>query len=276
MSSVIRTVSAATLLMLLASSPRAEAAVQDLKDEVNAAAVDAASVTARRGYDLTAPFRTYAADATGRVTIYGEEVDLFELRLSSESAVASVQYTGYIRVINDLAPLPIGSRLDALTGVFTWNPGVGFIHAYDLVFVRWQQGRAIARQEVRFVLSPKGSGLVGPQIVIDTPTKQADVGQPFVLAGWALDLDAPVGTGVDTLHVWAYPLTGAPPVFAGVTAYGGERADVGAIFGDRFAKSGYSLTVQGLVPGNYDLAVFAWSTAVGGFVPAKVVRVTVR
>jgi hypothetical protein len=36
------------------------------------------------------------------------------------------------------------------------------------------------------------------------------------------------------------------------------------------------LIVQGLTHGNYDLAVFAWSTEKGNFVPAKVVRITVR
>ena len=49
---------------------------------------------------------------------------------------------------------------------------------------------ALARQDVRVVLQAKGSGFVGPQVVIDTPTSQADVGQPFVLAGWAADLNA--------------------------------------------------------------------------------------
>jgi hypothetical protein len=36
------------------------------------------------------------------------------------------------------------------------------------------------------------------------------------------------------------------------------------------------MVVDGLAPGTYDLAVFAWSTAKGGFVPARVVRVAVR
>ena len=46
--------------------------------------------------------------------------------------------------------------------------------------------------------------------------------------------------------------------------------------GDQFRESGFGLNVQGLPPGSYDLAVFAWSNVSGGFVPAKVVRVTVR
>jgi hypothetical protein len=76
--------------------------------------------------------------------------------------------------------------------------------------------------------------------------------------------------------VWAYPLAGGDPIFVGAASYGGARADVAALHGDRFKPSGYSLTVRGLPPGNYDLAVFAWSTAAGGFAPAKTVRVTVR
>ena len=132
------------------------------------------------------------------------------------------------------------------------------------------------RRDVRIVLQPKGSGAVGPQVVIDTPRSQQDVGQPFVLAGWAADLDAAQGTGIATLHAWAYPLAGGPPVFLGATAYGGARPDVAAVHGDQFEASGFGLQVQGLTPGNYDLAVFAWSTERADFVPARTVRVTVR
>ncbi len=42
------------------------------------------------------------------------------------------------------------------------------------------------------------------------------------------------------------------------------------------SSSGFGLVVQGLAHGHYDLAVFAWSTAITDFVPATVVRVTVR
>ena len=108
------------------------------------------------------------------------------------------------------------------------------------------------------------------------PRSQQDVAQPFVLAGWAADLNAASGTGIATLHVWAYPLTGGPPVFLGATAYGGARPDVAALQGQQFEASGFELAVQGLIPGNYDLAVFAWSTERADFVAARTVRVTVR
>jgi hypothetical protein len=97
-----------------------------------------------------------------------------------------------------------------------------------------------------------------------------------MLGGWAADLAADGDSGVSGIHVWAYPLNGGAPVFVGAAAYGGGRPDVAAVHGDQFRNSGYGIFVQGLTPGNYDLAVFAWSTEAGDFVPAKVVRVTVR
>jgi hypothetical protein len=244
---------------------------------VNRAALEPAVISGRRGFALDAPLRRFRPDASGLVTVHAEEIDRIELHLADAQSTASrSRYRGYLRAGADLLPLPIGSSLDAATGEITWQPGVGFVGAYDFVFIRSADGHAVARQEVRIVLHPKASGYVGSQIVIDTPTRQQDVGQPFVLAGWAIDLDDQVGTGIDTLHVWAYPLAGGDPIFVGAAAYGGARPDVAALHGNRFKGSGFSLTVQGLAPGNYDLAVFGWSTAAGGFAPAKTVRVTVR
>lgn len=153
-----------------------------------------------------------------------------------------------------------------------WQPGVAFVGTYDLVFARLAGGEPVARRDVRVVLNPKNSNRVGPQVVID-------VADGRHLAGWAVDLDSQVDTGVDTLHVWAYPVDAGrrgEPVFVGVAEYGGTRPDVAAVYGERFANSGYGLGVEGLSPGTYDLAVFAYSTVKGGFVPARTVRVTVR
>ena len=258
----------------------ADAAREPVQDDIRRATPDTTVITGRRGFDLEAPLRRFRPDATGVVTVQAEEVDRIELHLagamSNGVTAARGGYAGYLRAGGGLMALPVGSSLDPSTGELTWQPGVGFVGTYDFVFVRSTDGHAVARQEVRIVLNPKASGRVGPQVVIDTPTRQQDVGQPFVLAGWAVDLDDGIGTGIDALHVWAYPLAGGDPIFAGAAAYGGARPDVAALHGDRFKASGYSLTVGGLIPGNYDLAVFAWSTAAGGFVPAKVVRVTVR
>ena len=237
------------------------------------APLDGAAIVGRRGWDLSSVVETFTAGASGRVVVRSEEVNRVEFALGEADGA---RYTGYLRTSEGLVRLPIGSHLDATTGVFTWAPGVGFVGAYDLVFVRWTGAQPVSRQEVRIILAAKGSGAVGPQVVIDAPRSQQDVAQPFVLGGWAADLNATEGTGIATVHAWAYPLAGGPPVFLGATAYGGARPDVAAVHGDEFRDSGFGLVVQGLAHGHYDLAVFAWSTEVADFVPAKVVRVTVR
>jgi len=233
--------------------------------------LDSTPIQGRRGWSLHAPWRRYDVEAAGgRVLVHGQELERFELQLND---VAGSRFSGYLRIGGTLQPLPIGSRLNAATGVFTWSPGVGFVGAYDLVFVRGAAGQPIARQEVRIVLRAKGSG---PEVVIDTPTSLQPVDRPFVVAGWAADLEAVAGTGIDTLHVWAYPLTGGAPVFLGAASPSGTRPDVAAAYGDQFADSGYGLLVQGLDPGSYDLAVFGWSAARADFLPARLVRITVR
>ena len=210
----------------------------------------------------------------GRAVIRGEEIDRFELALGEH---AGAHYTGHLRVGEALAPLPVGfaagrddwrsspgRRASVLSGATTWCSCGG------------RERGPSARHEVRIILAPKGSGHVGVQVAIDIPRSQQAVEQPFVLAGWAADLDAAAGTGIDTLHVWAYPATGGAPVFLGTPTLGGARPDVAAVHGEQFREAGFALTVQGLFPGTYDLAVFPWSNVTGGFAPPNVVRVTVR
>jgi hypothetical protein len=247
-----------------------------LGDAINSAPLDRTAILARRGFDLNAPLQSFSGGASGQATIHSEELDRIELQLKPGG-----RYTGYMRVGAEIGPLPIGSHLDPRTGVFTWAPGVGFVRGYDLVFLRCAGSvpAACVRQEARIVLHPKQRNRVGAKVVIDLPGSgqpDSSIAQPFDVAGWAIDSDAVLGTGIETLHVWAYPTSGADPIFIGATAYGGARPDVAAIFGEQFRNSGYGLTVDALPPGTYDLAVFAWSTVTGGFVPAKTVRVTVR
>jgi hypothetical protein len=234
-------------------------------DDVSAAVLDGSAIEARRGYSLDVPFRRYEAGPDGRVTIQSEELDRIEMKTNGATA-------GYLVTAAGLRPLPIGSTLDASTGDFVWQPGVGFVGSYDLAFVGTRGGRA-TRQDVRVVLHSKGSNRVGPQVVVDIAPRP---GAGQIVAGWAADLDAHDGTGIDTIHVWAYPRAGGDPMFVGEASIGGARPDVAAVYGDRFLNSGYGLRVKGLDAGTYDLAVFAWSTAKRGWLPAKVVAIEIK
>jgi hypothetical protein len=240
--------------------------------EVEALPVDRQALIARRGWNPDNPWRAFATGVANRAVIRGQELDRFELWLGAGS---QDMYRGFLRVGSALEPLPIGSTFDPEMKVFTWAPGVGFVGAYDLVFVRTTSTGPDARREVRIILAPSGSGHVGTQVNIDTPRASAAVDQPFTLAGWAADLDAVAGTGIDTLHAWAYPVSGGPPAFVGAATPCCERPDVAAIHGDQFRSSGFALAVDGLSPGTYDLAIFPWSTVTGGFAAAKTVRIKV-
>jgi hypothetical protein len=239
-----------------------------LESELDGAARDQASIEARRGYSTDTPMRRYRAGADGRVTVQAEELDRLELQTNGATA-------GYLIAGSSLRPLPIGSRLDPATGTFVWQPGVGFVGAYDLAFVR-HTGDRVLRQDVRIVLNPKGSNRVGPQLFVDLKPGPNEDATEAIVAGWAADLDSADGTGIQMIHVWAYPRNGGAPIFVADAAYGGTRPDVAAVFGDNFRDSGFGLRVQGLPPGEYNLALFPWSTARHAWLPATVVPITVR
>jgi hypothetical protein len=111
-----------------------------------------------------------------------------------------------------------------------------------------------------------------PVMSLDSPVNNATVQGEFILGGWAIDLGAPTGSGVDALHVWAWPTTGAAPTWVGAFSTGGARADVGAAFGAQFAPSGFTTLVT-LQPGTWDLVVYARSTVSGTFNNSRVARV---
>jgi bacillolysin len=118
-----------------------------------------------------------------------------------------------------------------------------------------------------------------PLLFIDTPGQNTTQARPFTIMGWAIDLGTAAGTGIDTIHIWAFPVNGLPAIFVGAAQYGMSRPDIGAAFRDaRFNNSGFSLTVSGanLVPGTYDVVVFGRSTVTAAFTVSRVVRVSVQ
>ena len=114
-----------------------------------------------------------------------------------------------------------------------------------------------------------------PFMNLEAPSDGATVGTSFIVGGWALDLSAASGTtGVDAVHVWAFPTSGAAPIFVGAD-YGGSRPDVGAVFGPAFTNSGFHLDVTNFPPGSYYFVAYAHDTVTGTFSIQRGATVTV-
>ena len=170
--------------------------------------------------------------------------------VASSTGMAAAAQSGYHL---DVAGVPVG---DYVLMVFA-KP------AASTVFT--------AVQTVNVSVTPSTPAL---QMSVDVPAAGVLPGGTFTIAGWAATIDGPTA-GVDTVHVWAYPVAGGGPTFVGAAALGGSRPDVGTIFGPGYETSGFTLEVTSLPSGTWDLAVFARSTGSAVFGAVRVVRVTV-
>jgi hypothetical protein len=236
-----------------------------------------AAVRVRRGDDENAPLEAVPS-ANGRREVLAYELDRIEIQLANDNETFGAwRYRGFEVVGTDRRALPIGSTLDAERGRFYWQPGAGFLGAYELVFVRTSVDGRSEQIPVQVILQPRHRNASDVQMAIDLPAP-GNVASTFVVAGWAIDRAAKSGVGVDVLHVWAYPNpgSGASPIFVGAVRPGPARPDVGAYYGERFTDSLYQLVVTGLPAGTYDLAVFPHSTVTAQFEPAAVVRISIK
>jgi FG-GAP repeat protein/VCBS repeat protein/all-beta uncharacterized protein/BACON domain-containing protein len=114
------------------------------------------------------------------------------------------------------------------------------------------------------------------RLAIDIPAANATVSNGFSIAGWAVDISSPTGTGVTSVEGYAFPVAGGAPIYLGTAAYGGARSDIGNLFGSRFTNSGYSLQIRNLTPGaTYHVGAFVKSSVTGAIAVGKAVTVTV-
>lgn len=116
-----------------------------------------------------------------------------------------------------------------------------------------------------------------PKFYLDSPAPNSLVQPNFAVAGWSVDLgsEAGAGTGVATVHVWAYPLSGAAPIFVGAANMGVGRPDIAAHFGrGDFANAGFGLSAT-LPAGSYNLVAFSFSAVAGKFNATALARITV-
>jgi len=102
-------------------------------------------------------------------------------------------------------------------------------------------------------------------ISIDAPGNGATVGNPFTLAGWAIDTHQGSDSGIDRLDVYAVPQNGGPAIFLGLPQNQGERPDVAAAFGERFRYSGFTASFQHVPPGRYTIVFYPHSRSTGAY-----------
>ncbi len=113
---------------------------------------------------------------------------------------------------------------------------------------------------------------------IDIPSHNATLPVPFVVAGWAIDAASINGTGVDAVHVWAYPYIGSDlgtPRFLGAATLGIPRPDVAQRFGPQFGSAGFQLVVPRTAPaGAYLIVAYAHQSSTQTFAATASVTIT--
>jgi len=127
-----------------------------------------------------------------------------------------------------------------------------------------------------------GSFTVSPlpptDLTVDSPANGSVLTAPITVGGWALNRGAPSasGTGVDAVHVYAFPSGGGAGIFVGAATYGLSRPDVGALFGSQFTNSGFSLTGgASLAAGGYMLAIYGRNAMTTTFDVVRTVNITI-
>jgi hypothetical protein len=91
----------------------------------------------------------------GEIRVKTREAEQVELKLASQFDDSPAKYEGYVVVGGRTRPLPVGSSLDTKSGVFSWQPGPGFVGRYDFVFLRTSDWGIKTRIPVEIRIVPR-------------------------------------------------------------------------------------------------------------------------
>jgi hypothetical protein len=147
-------------------------------DELGGRAV-AAAVGVREGFAPAAPIRSATLGIDGMRRVSTMERDRIEIHVNprtndmktaglapASASRRAAEYAGYMVVDGTLRELPIGSSFDPSRGAFYWQPGLGYVGNYDLLFVRTGADGTRERIPVRVSLQDRptmsASRLSGP------------------------------------------------------------------------------------------------------------------
>jgi fibronectin-binding autotransporter adhesin len=170
----------------------------------------------------------------------------------------------------------IAARFGPRAALSGYHLDVAGLAGGDYTFTIFAKSRALstftASRTVAVTVTPWAPTI---RLRVDTPLAGLQSSGSFIVAGWALALEAPSVPGIQLIHVWAFPVGGGAPTFLGAATLGGNRPDVAAIFGPGYQTSGYGLIVNNLPSGTWDLAVYPMADGTSTFGAAQVVRITI-
>lgn len=112
----------------------------------------------KRGFDPREDFAEYYPDPRGYVNIEIDEMERIAINIGAryilpeEDETSPVMWVGCQLVGDKIRPLPIGSTLDARSGVFYWIPGPGFTRQYQLVFFERGESGDYNRRDITVVV----------------------------------------------------------------------------------------------------------------------------
>lgn len=109
----------------------------------------------RKGYNQhIKPHKRYP-DETGNITLEIKELERIEIHFPEPP---SNNRMGFLVVGDRLRTLPIGSTFNPQTGIFSWQPGPGFIGTYRFIFWEEKQNREWGKTFITVNILPKFTG----------------------------------------------------------------------------------------------------------------------
>ncbi len=95
---------------------------------------------------------------SGEIRVRTRETEQVEVKLASQFDDGKATYEGYVVIGGRMRPLPVGASLDPSTGLFTWQPGPGFLGRYEFVFLRTGENGLKTRIPVHVRIAPRHDG----------------------------------------------------------------------------------------------------------------------
>jgi hypothetical protein len=111
-------------------------------------------VQVKKGYNRDIDPQILYPDDRGNITIEINELERIEIYLASAFESLFTERYGYQLIGDQLKALPIGSSFNAQEGVFSWQPGPGFLGVYELIFISRTGSGEIERKQITIKISP--------------------------------------------------------------------------------------------------------------------------